>query len=143
MAVALWLETHGQAGLYARLEQLALAYQGERPDLEADDLTTLVVKGLVGLCQLQARRAIGPQPLETFHIRMAELVPVVQGLAEHYALADRAITAHRLGFILAKLCVSHARRLTASQGRHWLVTRADLERWKVSYGLRADGRGGQ
>ena len=134
--MCLWLEHHGLSGLHDRLERLALAYQAERSGLEADDLTTLVVRAISGLCHQAASRAIGPTPPETFHIRMAELVPVVQALANHLSLSGGNITAHRLGFVLAKLRVSHGPRLNGNQGRQWLVTRADLQRWSVSYGIR-------
>jgi hypothetical protein len=136
LAVGLWLEHHGLSGLHDRLERLALAYQSERRELEADDLTTLVVRAIIALCQQAASRAIGPTPPDKFHIRMAELVPVVQALANHLSLAGGSITAHRLGFLLAKLRVSHGPRLNGNQGRQWLVTRDDLERWSLSYGIR-------
>ena len=111
MLTALWLQesgTHGQAGLYGRLEALALAYQGERPDLEAEDLTTVVVRGL----------------------------------ADPLALAGPASTPHRLGFILGKLRVGHGPRVNGNQGRQWLVTQADLDRWVESYGMRVGGAEG-
>ncbi len=53
-------------------------------------------------------------------------------------LADRAINPRRLGFILGKLRVARG-RVNGKQARQWVVTRADLERWAVSYGMRGAG----
>jgi hypothetical protein len=143
LAVALWLEHHGQTWLHARLEQLALAYQSERPDLEAEDLSTLVVKALLVLYTQAARRALtlSPGPLESFHVRMAELIPVVEALADMADMPRGRLTAHRLGFILNKLRVSRD-RLDGKYARQWLVRRDDLKRWTVSYGLRVEGTEG-
>jgi len=47
LAVALWLQTKGAAGLFDRIEALSWAYQTERADLEKADLTALVLQALV------------------------------------------------------------------------------------------------
>ncbi len=54
--------------------------------------------------------------------------------------AGSALTAHRLGFILGKLRVVRGGRINGNQGRQWVLTRADLERWAVSYGMRGEGK---
>lgn len=46
LTVAKWLDESGQAGLYARIEDLAWSYQAERPELESTDLTVLTIKAL-------------------------------------------------------------------------------------------------
>ena len=47
LAVALWLDDHGTAGLFERLDALSVAYQTERTDLEIGDLTALVIRAFV------------------------------------------------------------------------------------------------
>ena len=142
LAVALWLEAHGQTGLHARLEQLALSYQSERTELESDDLTTLVVKGLLALYTQAAQRSLTPGPLDSFYVRLAELAPLVEALSSLSEQPAGRITAQRLGFILGKLRVSRSPRHSAGQGRLWLIKRDDLKRWALSYGLSVpDGDG--
>ncbi len=133
LAIGRWLEGLGVRGLYARLEGLALAYQDERPELEADDLTTLVVRAILALCTAPFRR---PAPAGGCYLRMADLVTVVQAQADHIGLPGRDITAHRLGRVLARLRIGRGPRVNGKEARQWLATRADLERWSLSYNLR-------
>jgi hypothetical protein len=51
LAVALCLQDNGVAGIFERMEALSMAYQQERPDLEAADTTTVVLKALLRLWQ--------------------------------------------------------------------------------------------
>ena len=60
----------------------------------------------------------------------------MQGLTGHYELAERNINAKRPGFVLGKLRVGRGPRASGNRGRQWLVTRDDLERWSLSYGIR-------
>ncbi len=57
LTVARWLDDKGFTGLWERLEQLSWDYQAERPQLETDDLTSLVIQGLALLCANCARCA--------------------------------------------------------------------------------------
>jgi hypothetical protein len=140
LGVALWLqEAHGVSGLHTRLEQLALAYQAERGELEAEDLTGLVVKTLLYLFGKGQERSLLPGPLESYPVRMSEILPIIQALASPSGQPDRRITVQRLGFILTKLRVSRASRTHADQTRQWLVTRDDVKHWLVSYGSRLPG----
>jgi hypothetical protein len=50
LAVARWLDEQGCAGLWLRLEELSWRYQAERPQLESNDFTSLVIRGLVDFC---------------------------------------------------------------------------------------------
>ena len=136
LGVALWLEQYGVEGLHGRLEQLALAYQAERPELEADDLTTLVVKVLMYLYQQAAGRALLPGPLEECHVSMGEILPVVEALYGQTGEASRRLTMNRVGFVLGKLRVAR-RRLNGTGARQWVVRREDVVRWAKSYGVLA------
>ena len=138
LGVALWLEQYGVEGLHGRLEQLALAYQAERPELEADDLTTLVVRVLMYQYQQYAQRSMLPGPLESIAIHMSEIQPMVQALSPQ---PTRSLTPQRIGAILTKLRVGRAPRHEANQGRQWLITRDDVIRWAKSYGVLTGARG--
>ena len=141
LGVALWLqEAHGVSGLHTRLEQLALAYQAERGELEAEDLTGLVVKTLMYLFQKGAERSLLPGPLEAYDVHMADILTIVQALAGGEGMPVRTITAQRVGFVLGKLRVG---RVHANDGRVWRVTREEVKRWLGSYGVRREGEEGE
>lgn len=135
LGVALWLEEYGLAGLHGRLERLALDYQAERPELEGDDLTTVVVKVLMYQYQQSARRSLLPGPLESCRVHMGEIIPMVEALYSQPGQPNGRLTAHRIGFVLSKLRVSRAPRRGTDQGRQWLITRDDVIRWAKSYGV--------
>jgi len=141
LGVALWLEQWGVAGLHGRLEQLALGYQGERPELEADDLTTMVVKVLMYQFQQYARRSMLPEPLEEVSIQMHEILPMVTALTRDNGEGGRGLTPQRIGFVLNKLRVRRG-RVNGNEGRVWVVTREEVERWARSYGALAGTGGG-
>ena len=122
LGVALWLEPFGLAGLHGRLEQLALAYQAERSELEADDLTSVVVKVLMYLYQQSARRSLLPGPLEDCHVRMSEILPAVEALLSQSGQASYKVAVQRVGFVLRKLRVGRD-RVNGKEAREWVVTR--------------------
>jgi hypothetical protein len=134
LAVGLWLEQHGVEGLYERMEALALSYQGERPELEADDLTTVVVKVLMYQYQQYARRSLLPGPLEAVSLQMGEILPLVMALTRTNGETGRGLTPQRIGFVLNKLRVGRG-RVNGKEGRVWVVTREEVARWARSYGV--------
>ena len=132
LGVALWLEDCGVAGLHGRLEQLALSYQAERPELEADDLTTVVVRVLMYQYQQYARRSLLPGPLEAASVQMSEILPLVMALTRTNGETGRGLTPQRIGFVLNKLRVGRG-RVNGKEGRVWVVTREEVTRWARSY----------
>lgn len=140
LGVALWLEEYGVAGLHARLERLALDYQGERPELEADDLTTVVVRVLMYQYQQYARRSLKPGPLGAVSLQMSEILPMVMALTRNSGETGRGLTPQRMGLVLNKLRVGRG-RVNGKEGRVWVVTREEVARWARSYGVLTNARG--
>jgi hypothetical protein len=129
LAVALWLqEEHGVAGLYGRLEALSVAYQSERADLEADNLTRLAILAL------RAMSAVYPGDVFTF--KTAELAERVNALAEERELVpaegEKFTNTKRLGKLLSRLRLTKARD---ANKKGWTATRGEVRTLAVSYGL--------
>jgi hypothetical protein len=139
LGVALWLEQFGVEGLYARLEQLAAAYQAERPELEADDLSSMVVKALMVLYQQTAKRSLGLEPLEACRVPMREILPLVEVQASKADGARKAVGPQRVGMVLGKLRLRRS-RVAGKYERLWEVTREDVLKWAKSYAT-AKGEG--
>ena len=139
LGVALWLEQYGVEGLHGRLEQLALAYQAERPELEADDLTTLVVRVLMYQYQQYANRSMLPGPLEECDVNMGEILPMVQALYSPTGRGNQRVSVQRVGLVLGKLRVGR-RRMNGNGARLWVVRREDVIRWAKSYAVLAGAR---
>lgn len=141
LAVALWLEDQGCAGLWQRLEQLSWEYQAERPQLETDDFTSLVIRALVELCARCARcaRCTGHTAYaEKAHwlFSAGQLADLVHELAAEELLLtlDRQTTV-KIGLTLRKLRLKKPPRSGGRGSRHWLVTLEELKRWTAAYGI--------
>jgi hypothetical protein len=134
LAVALWLDEH-RPGLWQRMEALSVAYQEERPDLETGDMTALVVRALAAAC------ASGPADLPEAASRWILATSEVAAAAKRIAAeadssipADR-IDARRVGMTLNKMRIRKAPRPGGKGVRKWEVTRGDLQRWALAYGI--------
>ncbi len=128
-------------GLWGRLEALSWQYQAERPQLETDDFTSLVLRALLDTCANCARCArcashLGYADKEHWLFTASELVDLVFELAaEELMLSLDRQTTVKIGLTLAKLRLKKLPRSGGRGNRHWLVTLAELKRWAAAYGL--------
>jgi hypothetical protein len=132
-------------GLGALMEELAKAYQAERPGLETPDLTRLVVQALVRCAVdspcLQGDRGdrndrddvkkVNPRALFMTTSQVTRTATAVAQEQESDMDAD-AVTARRVGRVLRKMRWPAERRKSA---RGWSVNLAELERWTRAYGV--------
>jgi hypothetical protein len=142
LGVALWLEEHGETGLYAKLEDLAVAYQGQKVDLEVSDLTRLTVQALLELAGQQGVPSAPGKPgvpSAKLTFETATLCEIVNRLAEEEELGSAGqpfATAQRVGKVLRKLRLEKPPRPGGKGSRTWAIKLTDLEALAVGYGLK-------
>ena len=142
LAVAGWLDAQGVSGLWARMEQLSMDYQQERPNLEVSDLTAVVIRSLCTLaatqcdvsdvCDMSDIRREGA----AFIVQTSQVTDAAQAIIEEAELDIDAdyVTSRRIGRVLGKMRLEKAREGGTGK-RGWRINRADLERWATSYGI--------
>jgi hypothetical protein len=142
LAVARWLDDRGVAGLCMRLEQLSIDYQLERTQLETDDFTTLILRGLVELCANYANCANCANHLEVAEekhwlfsaCQLADTVVELVKQGEHSIHRGNRLS-QRIGMTLSKLRLRKPSRPGGQGNRHWLITTGELQRWSLAYGI--------
>jgi len=141
LSVARWLDGQGCVGLWLRLEQLSWQYQSERTQLETDDFTSLVIRGLVQLCDTCARCAncanhvviTGGAHWMFCASQLAEqLVEIAANDAQIFL--ERQMS-RKIGIALHKMRLQKPPRSGGRGNRHWLITLVELKRWTAAYGI--------
>ena len=142
LAVAAWLEEEGAAGLWKRMNDLSVAYQGERQEMESTDLTTLVVRAickcLVPTCDVSTFCDVCDVFLDTqkVFIRTKEITEVAKAIAEEQELGipEESISDRRIGWIIKKLRLESGRE--PGTGKHgWKVSQLEMQRFVFAFGL--------
>jgi hypothetical protein len=138
LAVALWLDENGAAGLYSRMTALSESYQTERPDLETSDFTVLVIRALVEWAKCQPVPTVpttGRYPAWTFATK--DITATAKELAEDSEgeFDPDKITSRRVGMVLQKMRLPKPPRPGGKGPRTWRVSVADLQKWTAAYGL--------
>jgi len=141
LSIARWLDDRGVAGLWQRMEQLSWRYQSERSQLETDDFTTLVIRGLVDLCANCARCANCANHIECKENKhwlfsasqLTELI--VDMAAEGVQISlDRQLN-RKIGMALRKMRLKKPPRSGGRGSRLWIITLNELTRWSTGYGI--------
>lgn len=144
LAVALWLEEGGIAGLFTRMEQLSMNYQEDRIELEQSDLTVLVLKALRHLASDAPGdgddRGDGGDGLRMGGVRIVTTAQVREEFDELAAqeeieigwMGDDGRRANRIGQLLRKL---RFEKHNTKRARGWLIRADYLHGLLQSYGL--------
>ena len=111
------------------------------PDVETDDFTALIIRGLVPFCANCARCANCANHME--HKGEAHWLFCANQLAENLiemAADDILISLDRqmsrkIGMTLRKMRFKKPPRSGGHGNRHWLITLNELKRWAASYGI--------
>jgi hypothetical protein len=129
LAVALWLtDAHGVEGLFDRMHRLSIAYQTERCELEAHDLTRLLI---LALQELATR---SQNSLLEFETSTVTTVINRLALAAEIATEEKSFTNPiRVGLLLKRLRFQKAPR-TADRKR-WQVSKDEVASLARSYGM--------
>ena len=135
LAVALWLDDNGVSGIWNRMEELSWKYHtDEQSRLQTGDLTHLVILALIE-CAISANKAnsaisnVWYFPTKVITARTVEIAK-----DEEADLEVNKITSRVVGRSLGKMRFK-PRRPDSSKPRGWLITRNELERWCLSYGI--------
>ncbi len=123
---------------------LSVAYQQERPNVEAADLTALVIRALgliVGKMVRDDSGVSGVRDVSGVHnkryfIPTSLTAAAAQKLVETLELdidLDR-VSSRRIGHVLKKMRFTNTKQSNGGS-RGWLVSLDDLHRWSHSYGL--------
>jgi hypothetical protein len=142
MAVALWLEDCGVAGLYSRMESLSLGYQRERQQLESGDLTALVIRALCVCLDSDVVTFGDPCDVSDKDTDEKEFIrtAVIEEAAKAIAKTDELdidiekLDSRQIGRILSKLRFEKG----SEGGTHkkgWKVSRREVGRFVRSLGL--------
>jgi hypothetical protein len=144
LAVALWLDEHGVPGLWQRMEALSVAYQSERSDLEAGDLTALVVMALAAACAPDRANHsnhsnhsnLAEEPVHWI-LQTSEVAAAAKKIAveTESTLSPDQIDSRRVGMALNKMRIRKAPRTAGKGPRRWEVALTDLQRWSQAYGI--------
>lgn len=152
LAIALWLDEKGVAGLWQRMEQLSRDYQTERTELEFGNFTVLVINALCHLA-ISAISAISREGLVFNTAQLAEVAAQLEdesfvniegekgetGNESDEEKKDRKTYLKRLGrrvgITLGKLRLGKIPRPTGRGSRLWKVRLDELERLTATYGL--------
>ena len=135
LAVALWLEKKGVEGLFGKMENLSWVYfTEEKPNFESDDLTALVIKGLVScaMSAISANRAIE----NTMWFATKQIKNAVISIAkiEEASIEISKISVNLVGQIMGSLRFS-SKRPNGNGSRGWDVSLRDLRRNCAVYGI--------
>jgi hypothetical protein len=127
--------TEIEGGLFTRLEALSWAYQQERRDLEATDLTALTVQALCH-CAMRARCAVKDDP-SGFTVTTSEIAGAILSMAADDELDPDSVAPRRVGRVLSKMRLRQVPRPGGRGSRQWRVSHDELVRWAGAYGLPA------
>jgi hypothetical protein len=123
---------------------LSVAYQKERQNVEANDLTALVIRalGMIGGKLIRDEGELGDRGdrgelnRKRYFLLTATITQASQGLAEilEQDITPDEVTSRKLGSVLRKMRLPSSRQpKTGKKG--WMVSLFDVIRWSQSYGL--------
>lgn len=134
LAVALWLDANGMAGLWDRIEALSIAYQEERVDLEIGDLTAIIIRAVCRYA-VNAISAVSKESIQkAFTFKTSEITQAAKEVVEEIEadMDPDSVTSRRVGRVLGKMRLRAER---TSKAKGWHISAADLVGWLVAYGL--------
>jgi hypothetical protein len=145
LAIAMWLDDQGVPGLWDRMNQLSLDYQKERPELETDDFTALVIRGLKrtvenqlgydisDACDVSDTNKVTPC---TFFFKTKEITETTKTVAAEMEadIKQEDITSNKIGRTLGAMRFKKGRE-SGSGRRGWTIDLNDLNRWLKTYNI--------
>lgn len=152
LAVALWLDEKGVAGLWQRMEALSQSYQSERPELETSSLTVSVIQVLCQLvdCANCANQANCAKCKVEWTFNTSQITEEVIKLGDEADNDDdpkeddeekrerkkyfRRLS-QRVGLQFKNLRLEKPPRPGGKGPRLWKITCGQLEKMALSYGL--------
>ena len=132
LGVAHWLTERGEPGLFQRMEELSVAYQQERTDLETFNPGLFVLRALV---ELGSQTTAAPLIVTTSQIKNMVKQMTSEGDADETEDDGVALSPHRIGSLLRQWRIEKRSRSGGKGPRQWSVARPTLDRLATSYGI--------
>ena len=139
--------------LATRMMNLSVAYQKERPNVEAGDLTAVVISALGIILGKMTKDDSSISPVKSvssvnnmkdaskkpYFIPTSMITSGVQVLIEHNEIDINVehVTTRRVGRVLTKMRLPNTRLPGSNGKRGWLISFNDLDRWATGYGIEA------
>jgi hypothetical protein len=142
LAVAHWLTDCGVTDLSARIDALSQGYQTERPDLEPADLMALTIRALLHYSVSSVSsitRESGEDAENCFET--ATITEIAKQLAQDEELGfdPEQISSRRVGRVFGRMRLKEKARSGSGGKRQWRLSKGELRRWLLSYGLLLPG----
>jgi hypothetical protein len=137
LVTAKLLETSGVQGLYQRMDDLSVAYQKERSDLEGFDFTRLVLATLIE-CAIRAIKAISAVLNQRqFNTTVSDLTGIAKEVCQvqEMDIDPNYINNRTIGRILGRLRFKHTPRPGGKGSRQWLINLKELAYLATSYNV--------
>ena len=144
LAIAAWLESKGGKKLFEKMDAVSKAYKGEREEIDSDNLTILVLKAVQSLMEEKSDvltfSDVSPEDTPV-HLQTKYITEAAKQIAEdeEMGIDPERINSRSIGWILKRLRFEHKR--TANKGsRGWIVTRLQLQKFFIAFGLLPPGK---
>jgi len=136
LAVAAWLERQGLRGIWRRMEKLSVSYQQERQELESTDLTPLVIRAICRCLAPECDVLTFSTDSQKEFLKTSRITQAAKDIAEEQELGidSEHLTEKRIGWILKKLRMDNGRE-SGTGKRGWDISKSEMQRWIVSFGL--------
>jgi len=139
LAVAAWLTEKGVSGLWKRIHDVSLAYQGERREIESVDFTPLIIRSLQELIESRGDvLTLSDVFMENTPLLFLtkEITEVAKRIAEDEELGidPDTLNSRRIGWILKRLRFVHRRQNKTGQ-KGWIVTWLELQKYLIAFNL--------
>jgi hypothetical protein len=133
LAVAHWLsQAHGYTGLFERMEELSVKYQGERGELDAHNPVRVLIRAMNKMLGDGQELTFAPKELAT---TMNEIA-----VADDMVDDGKGFTSARsVGWLLKRLRFRRAGRSERAKG--WAVDRSELGALALAYGVQCGEMG--
>lgn len=137
LAVASFLDKNGVGGLFERMNSLSVTYQkSERHNIDSNDLTILVIKGLCHLAN-SANSAISSGMPAYIDVETQQVTEAVQDIVRstEVDIDEKRINNKTVGRVLGKLRLTEVPRPGGKGSRKRRVLKDDFKKWETSYAL--------
>ena len=136
LAVAAWLDSEESISLLQRMETLSLDYQNERNELEASDLTILVIQSLIEHVAANVSNQTNVTNAK-WEFTTATITKKAKQIANESDgdIDPEIITAQRVGHRFRQRRLEKPPRSRGQKNRMWAISTADLVKWAKTYGV--------
>ena len=136
LAIAAWLENCGVSGLWQRMDALSKDYQTQRPELEIDDFTILVIRALLEYAVTNVTN-VTDVTNQVWEFTTSQITEYAAKLAKDMDgdIDPEKVKSQRVGQVFRKMRLSKPPRPRGQKARIWKVSYVELVQLTISYGI--------